>query len=512
MEVSPTLAEARAYDGSASFAAISTSMPAGGLSPLQALKKLGGRQPGSFLLESSTGEEEIARYSFLGAATPRRITIRDGWATVASPGGDKRLRVDDPLAVLREELSQWSVWAPQSLPRFFAGAVGYLGFDCVRYFEPVPLPEQPGLGLPEAVFLLSDEVCIFDHLEQSITLVVLASLGGDRVQSYESAVARMEELRQRLTAGPEAAKSAGVSVSSGSATPGPLTANRSRQNMEEAVSSARQAIMAGEVFQVVVSQRLSVATEVDALEIYEELRSLNPSPYMFYLQLDSFTVVGASPEVLVRLDKGNLLLRPIAGTRPRGATPSEDRQLEEELLADEKELAEHRMLVDLGRNDLGRVSAVGTVRVERPMHIEHFSHVMHLVTDIRSRLADGVSAYDVLRACFPAGTVSGAPKIRACELIAELEPDRRGVYSGAVGFFNVDGSMDTCIAIRTLVVTPDAVHIQAGAGLVFDSVPAREYEECLHKAGAGLAAVGVPPGAEPHYPQDANLSTSRGQP
>jgi anthranilate synthase component 1 len=512
MEVSPTLAEVRSYDGHAGYAAISRSMPAGGLSPLQALKKLGGRKPGSFLLESSTGEEEIARFSFLGAGTPRQITIRDGWATVVAPGSDKRVRVDDPLEVLREELSHWSVWAPQPLPRFFAGAVGYLGFDCVRYFESVPLPEQPGLGLPDALFLLSDEVCIFDHVEQTIILVVLASLRGDRVQSFESGVARMEELRQRLTSAPDTCESAGVSAHSGSVRPGPLTVNRSRQNMEEAVSSAREAITAGEVFQVVVSQRLSVATQVDALEVYEKLRDLNPSPYMFYLQFDSFTVVGASPEVLVRLDQGDLLLRPIAGTRPRGATRSEDNQLEAELLADEKELAEHRMLVDLGRNDLGRVSAIGTVRVERPMHIERFSHVMHLVTDIRSRIADRVSAYDVLRACFPAGTVSGAPKIRACELIAELEPDRRGVYAGAVGFFNVDGSMDTCIAIRTLVVTPDAVHIQAGAGLVFDSVPAREYEECLHKAGAGLAAVGLPPGAEPETEQDSDLRAVRGRP
>ena len=258
--------------------------------------------------------------------------------------------------------------------------------------------------------------------------------------------------------------------------------------MESAIQRAREAIEAGEALQVVVSQRHTVPVTVDPLELYRAFRGLNPSPYMFLLGFEDFTVVGASPEVLVRLEDEEILVRPIAGTRRRGRDEAEDEALERELLADAKELAEHRMLVDLGRNDVGRVAEIGSVRVERPLHIERYSHVMHIVTDVHGRLADGLDAFDVLRACFPAGTVSGAPKVRACELLAELEPDRRGPYAGAVNYFSVNGSMDTCIAIRTMIVEPDAVHLQAGAGVVYDSVPAHERQECLSKAEAGLRA------------------------
>jgi len=259
--------------------------------------------------------------------------------------------------------------------------------------------------------------------------------------------------------------------------------------MQDAVRQGREAIEAGEVFQVVLSQRLTVEARLAPLELYRALRALNPSPYMFLYRFRDFSLVGASPEVLVRVEDGEILLRPIAGTRPRGRTEEEERALEAELLADEKELAEHRMLLDLGRNDVGRVAALGSVRVEDPMHIERYAHVMHIVSDVRAQVAEGFDCLDVLRACFPAGTVSGAPKVRACELIAELEPQRRGLYAGAVGYVGANGNLDMCIAIRTLVVEPDCVHIQAGAGVVWDSVPETEHRECLHKARSGLRAV-----------------------
>jgi anthranilate synthase component 1 len=493
MQVSPSLAAVEAYNGPEQFVALSISLLADTETPISLFRKLSAGRPDVFLLESVEGGELMGRYSFIGCGRMRRFEFRDGVGTISDRAGTRTVTFSDPLDVLREALKDWTVWNPQDLPRFHGGAVGYLGFDCMKYFEPsVPLPPSDGTGLPEGVMLLTDELVIYDHVLRRLLLVVHAPLTGDRAEGRRAGVERLEAIIGRLVTtrlAPEAPWL--LDPKAPEVTPVAYEANRDPANMMAAVSEARAAITAGEVFQVVVSQRLTVEATVDPLTLYRALRAVNPSPYMFLLRFDDFAVVGASPEVLVRLEDEQLLVRPIAGTRPRGATPEQDEALAAELLADEKELAEHRMLVDLGRNDVGRCAQIGTVTVHDREHIERYSHVMHIVTDVHGTLRPGMDAFDVFRACFPAGTVSGAPKVRACELLAKLEPERRGLYAGAVGYFGTNGSMDTCIAIRTLLVQPDRVHVQAGAGIVHDSVPEHEHVECINKARAGLKAVGL---------------------
>jgi len=498
----PSEADFLAYEGPERWAALSISLLADSETPISIFRRLAGDVPEAVLLESVEGGELMGRYSFIVAGATERFTFRDGRGQLQRDDAEvEELDFDDPLEALQEHLEAWTVWSPTPLPRFHGGAVGYLGFDCVRYFERLPLPPGDGLGLPDGRFLFARELYIYDHVSRRLLLVTHVPLRGDRASAYEAGRQRLARAVARLHDEPHAPgapwplgpaelaeATAGVRAEEGGDA-GAWKANRSRADYEAAVERARQAIAAGEVFQVVISQRLTVEEAVDPLELYRALRALNPSPYMFLFLFEDFAVVGASPEVLVRVEEGEILLRPIAGTRPRGVCPEEEAALEAELLADEKELAEHRMLVDLGRNDVGRVAAIGSVRVEQPLHIERYSHVVHIVSDVRGRLAPGQDCFDLLRACFPAGTVSGAPKIRACELIAELEPDRRGLYAGAVGYFGAGGNMDMCITIRTLVVERDRVHTQAGAGVVWDSDPAREYEECLHKARSGLAAI-----------------------
>ncbi len=497
----PSEPEFLAHAGPERFAALSTVLLADSDTPISLFRRLAGEMSDAVLLESVEGGELMGRYSFIIAGAEERFRFTDGRGVIEELDGDaaaseRVVEFDDPLDVLRERLADWSVWSPAHLPRFNGGAVGYLGFDCMRYFEDVPLPREPGLGLPDGQFLLARELYIYDHVSRRLILVTHVRLDGDRSAAYARGVRRLEQATARLHRGmltPDRPWPLGPAEIADAAEAGPddapCTANRTREDFEAAVQAARDAIARGEVFQVVLSQRLTVETTVDPLELYRALRALNPSPYMFLLRFSEFAVVGASPEVLVRVEDGEVLLRPIAGTRRRGATPEEEAALEADLLADEKELAEHRMLVDLGRNDVGRIAEIGSVRVEDPLHIERYSHVVHMVSDVRGRVTPEHDCFDVLRACFPAGTVSGAPKIRACELIAELEPDRRGIYAGAVGYFDASGNMDMCIAIRTLVVQPDAVHTQAGAGIVWDSDPASEFEECLHKARSGLAAI-----------------------
>ena len=496
----PAEDEVLAHRGPERFAALSISLLADSETPISIYRRLARGQRDAALLESVEGGELMGRYSFIIAGADQRFTFRDraGVLEREADGGPTREEIAfaDPLEYLRDKLAEWTVWSPGPLPRFHGGAVGYLGFDCVRYFEELPLPDGQGLGHPDGRFLFTREIYIYDHVSRRLTLVTYIPQDGDRSAAYAAGVARIERAMERLydellspglpwPVGPGELTAAGDPERSDLA----WTTHRSRGEFEEAVRQAREAIRQGEIFQVVISQRLSVETPLDPLELYRALRALNPSPYMFLLRFEDFAVVGASPEVLVRLEDGEVLLRPIAGTRPRGATPEEEAELEADLLADEKELAEHRMLVDLGRNDVGRVAAVGSVRMERPLHIERYSHVMHIVSDVRGQLDGDRDCFDVLRACFPAGTVSGAPKIRACELLASLERERRGLYAGAVGYFGAGGNMDMCIAIRTLVVEPDAVHTQAGAGIVWDSEPEREYDECLHKARSALAAI-----------------------
>jgi anthranilate synthase component 1 len=486
IQLVPALDEVLLHRGDHTHLALSVTLRADEHTPISLFRRVAGEAPRAFLLESVTGGENIARYSFFGCDIERSIEFADGTATLRTGTQANRVDTHEPLRLIRDALTGFRVAERPDLPRFQGGAVGYIGFDCMRYFERVPLPNAPGLGLPEMVMFLPEEIFIFDHLAHTLTIVEHVPLAGDRAGAYAAAEARVAVLIERIRTSPLSRE---LHVQHAPAPDPVWEPNRSRQNFLAAVEEAQEAIRAGELFQVVVSRRETAQVSVSPLALYRALRSLNPSPYMFYFAFDGFAVVGASPEVLVRVENRELLLRPIAGTRPRGVREADDLALERDLLSDEKELAEHRMLVDLGRNDLGRVARTGSVTVEHPLHIERYSHVMHIVSDLRAELAEGMDAFDVFEACFPAGTVSGAPKIRACEHLSRLEPDRRGVYAGAIGYFDYRGNMDTCIAIRTAVVEPNAVHLQAGAGIVYDSVPASEYEECGAKMGAVRAAV-----------------------
>jgi len=355
----------------------------------------------------------------------------------------------------------------------------------VRRLEELPSPDSDPLALPESVFMFADSLLIFDHATNKIKIVSLARPDGDADSTYRAAVRKIDDLANRL----EQPLAQPITTPDMPAEPAEIHSNFTREEFEASVDKARQYIIAGEAIQIVLSQRLSRRTNAHPLNIYQALRRINPSPYMFFLDLKDFQIIGSSPEILVRAVDGTVTTRPLAGTRPRGKTKLEDERLEKELRSDEKERAEHIMLVDLGRNDIGRVSLPGTVKVSELMEVERYSHVMHLVTNVEGKLSSDFTPLDALRACFPAGTVSGAPKIRAMEIIAELEPDKRGPYAGCVGYFSFSGNMDTAITIRTIILANGIAHVQAGAGIVYDSLPAREYEETLNKARALLAAI-----------------------
>jgi anthranilate synthase component 1 len=428
----------------------------------------------SFLLESVEGGQRLARYSFIGTEPYRDLTVK---AT------DKT----DPLDIIAEELHQYQVVPLEGLPRFAGGAVGYLSYETVNSFENLPSPEKDSLKLPEARFMFVDTMLVFDHVTHKIKVLSYVKLNGDIDKEYQKAVAKIDDLVTRLQH-PYTNKKAARSKAGPNSTSN-LTSNTTQKDFEANVKKIKEYITAGEAIQVVYSQRLSQPTDLPPFEIYRALRTINPSPYMFYLDYGQYQIVGASPEVLVRVEDGNVMTRPLAGSRPRGKTPEEDAALEKELRNDEKERAEHIMLVDLGRNDIGRVSQAGTVKVSELMDVERYSHIMHLVTHVQGKLRPEMDAFDALRACFPAGTVSGAPKVRAMEIIAELEPEKRGPYAGAVGYFSFSGNMDMAIAIRTMVVKKGVAYVQAGAGIVYDSIPSREYEESLNKASALLKAL-----------------------
>jgi len=386
--------------------------------------------------------------------------------------------------------------APVSgLPRFYGGAVGYLGYDAVRFMGQLPDGNPNELGTPDMAFMATDAVLVFDHVSRKIQVVINTPVDGDPGLAYDAAVARIEDIVARLH------RDAGLRPLSELdilAAPTPaFQANVSREEFLRAVVRAQEYIAAGDILQVVLSQRLRSGLRRDPFDVYRVLRSVNPSPYMFYLHFGDHQLVGSSPEVMVRLEDGRAQLRPIAGTRPRGATPEEDQRLAAELLADAKERAEHVMLVDLGRNDLGRVCRYGTVRVDQLMTVERYSHVMHIVSNVSGELAPGQTAFDLLRAAFPAGTVTGAPKVRAMEIIDELETTRRGPYAGAVGYIGFSGNMDSCITIRTVVVQNGHAHVQAGAGVVADSDPEREFDETLNKAQALLKTIALAEEARP---------------
>ena len=442
----------------------------------------------SFLLESVEGGEKWARYSFLGSR-PEVVVRSFGRTVEVIRHGKKETRAfeHDPLEAVRDILADYHPVPDPALPRFYGGGVGFMGYDVVRFFERLPDRNKPGLDTPDVLFMITDTLVIFDTVTHRIKVVSNAHVnGGSVTTAYKEAVAKIDAIVKKLRKGVRSQKS-GVRRKQGKNAK--LKSNFTQPQYEQAVLKAKEYIKAGDIFQVVPSQRFERAIKAESFEIYRALRLINPSPYMYFLRCGDTTVVGASPEVMVRLEEGRIDLRPIAGTRRRGATEEEDKALELELLADPKERAEHIMLVDLGRNDVGRVSEMGSVQVSELMVIERYSHVMHIVSNVRGRLAAGRDSYDVVRACFPAGTVSGAPKIRAMEIIDELEPTRRGPYAGAVGYFGFSGNMDTCITIRTLVIKDKVAYIQAGGGVVADSVPSLEYLETVNKARAMMRAV-----------------------
>lgn len=459
--------------------------------PVSAFLKIDGSET-AYLLESVEGGERLGRYSFLGSNPDLVVTFRDGVASIITPSITMDRPLGDPLAIVKELLDQWKAAPVEGLPPFFGGAVGYLSYDAVRYFEPrVPAHGKDDLGLPEMVFVFTDTMVIFDHLERRMKIVANARVA-DGPDAYEKACAKIEAIAAKLDA-PLAARHLAASFSDETGRrPRTQTATDRPSNMSKeaflaAVERIRRYIDAGDAFQVVLSQRFEAPTDADPIDVYRVLRTLNPSPYMFFFRHAGFALVGSSPEPLVKVDDaGTVLTRPLAGTRGRGATHDEDVALEQDLLADPKERAEHVMLVDLGRNDIGRVAAAGTVEVDDLMAVERYSHVMHIVSNVVGRLAEGKDAFDALRATFPAGTVSGAPKVRAMEIIAELEPTARGPYAGVVGYFGYNGTLDACITIRTIEIVRGKAYVQTGAGIVADSVPEREYEETVRKAGALL--------------------------
>jgi len=462
--------------------------------PVAAFAKIA-RPPFAFLLESLVGGERWARYTFLGTE-PREVwryrdsaverwTRATGWLAAG--------RTNDPIGHLAEQLRALPAIQVPGLPRFAGGAVGYLGYDLVRSIERLPRAPADGLGLPDAMMMIADCLVILDNLFGRAIVVVNVQIprsvtAGDVDRLYDAADARLDELVGRL--GTSHALTP-LSLADG-VVPVPTVSPYPRAAFERDVARILEYIRAGDTFQTVLSRRQDAPGAVDPLRLYRYLRALNPAPYLFYLAFDEFTYVGSSPEVLVRVEDGEVTVRPIAGTRPRGATAAEDEALARSLMADEKERAEHMMLVDLGRNDVGRVARYGTVRVSNLLTIERYSHVQHLVSEVRGMLRDGYDALDVFKACFPAGTVTGAPKVRAMEIIDELEPERRGPYAGAVGYVSWGAvNMDTAIAIRAGLVLPDRVCVQAGAGIVADSDPAREFAETEAKAQAVLRALAL---------------------
>ncbi|WP_018993234.1 anthranilate synthase component I [Thioalkalivibrio sp. ALgr1] len=447
--------------------------------PLSIFLKLANR-PYSYLFESVQGGERWGRYSFIGLPARTRVRVHGHDITVETDGDlVEQTTETDPLAWIEAYQARFKVAELPGLPRFTGGLVGYFGFETVRLIEPrLEGPEKPdALGLPDILLMVSEEVVVYDNLSGRLYLVVHADTS--RPDGQAVAAERLDELESRI----------GEPLVPPEDPPHPHAVPEyvpgwSAEGFQAAVARAQEYIMDGDVMQVVLAQRMSVPFSAPPLNLYRALRALNPSPYMYYLDLDDHHVVGASPEILVRLEDDRVTVRPIAGTRPRGRTEEEDRALEVELLADPKERAEHLMLIDLGRNDVGRVCEIGSVEVTDTMTIERYSHVMHIVSNVEGQLAPGHSPMDVLRATFPAGTVSGAPKIRALEIIDELEPVKRGPYSGAVGYLSWSGNMDTAIAIRTAVLHDGELHIQAGAGVVHDSVPENEWQETLNKGRA----------------------------
>jgi anthranilate synthase component 1 len=482
-----TLDEFRSYAKEGNLIPLYREILADHETPVSAFAKID-HGPSAYLLESVQGGEKWARYSFLGSGSPILMVEDRGDLLIKQGSRTRRIPSEGaPLERLREFMEAFRPVTVPELPRFVGGAVGYLGYDMVKTFEALPSRRKESLGLPDFAFLLTDTLLIFDNVAQKIKVVANAHVASpaerDVRAAYREATTRIEEMIARLKRPLRRIKS------KRRRTPIRFTSNMSKADFEKMVVRTQEYIKAGDIFQCVLSQRWETNLHAPPFQLYRALRVVNPSPYMYYLRLGGVELVGSSPEILVRCEDGLVSVRPIAGTRRRGSTAEEDAQLERRLLADTKERAEHIMLVDLGRNDVGRVAERGSVHVESLMNVERYSHVMHIVSNVTGKLEQGKTVYDVLKACFPAGTVSGAPKIRAMEIIEELEPTKRGPYAGAVGYVSFSGNMDMCINIRTVVVSRHRAFIQAGAGIVADSNPEHEYEETCNKARAMMKAI-----------------------
>lgn len=456
--------------------------------PLSTYLKLSNK-PYSFLFESVQGGEKWGRYSIIGLQCDTRLRVNGKQFQIEK--NDEVViskKCDDPLTEIENYLNQFSVPELPCLPRFYGGLVGYFGYDTIRYIEPklADCPNPDLLETPDILLMLSEQVIVFDNLSSRMFIIVLVN--PERTDAYQQGQKKLESIALDL---------ANVEISikakkqKNAIDESDFKSGFTEQGYKDAVEKARQYIIDGDAMQIVLSQRLSIPFDVEPINLYRALRGLNPSPYMYFLNMGDHYVVGSSPEILVRLEDDEVFVRPLAGTRPRGKNEAEDQALEKELLADPKELAEHLMLIDLGRNDAGRVSETGSIKLTEKMLVERYSHVMHIVSNVEGRLKQGMSAMDVLRATFPAGTVSGAPKIRAMEIIDELEPVKRGIYSGAIGYLSWNGDMDTAIAIRTAVIKDKVLSIQAGAGIVYDSVPDTEWKETMSKGRAIFRAVSL---------------------
>lgn len=470
--------------------------------PVSALVKLN-KSP-LFLLESVLGGEKWARYSFLGInpsmtiiCRGRKVEIRHSLANDLKYSGIEEgiFEASDPLSAVKDMLSLFKPVHVDGLPRFYGGFVGYIGYDVVKAFERIPDMPKESLDVPDVFLMLADTILIFDNLKQTIKIVTnVHTEGKNLTEAYREAEERISDIvfdLKKTESRSVEFRSVDSNLQNSYLMPESFISNFKKEDFLNAVSKTKEYIKAGDIFQLVLSQRFGIKSDANPIDIYRALRMINPSPYMYYLDTGDAQLVGSSPEILVRLEDGEINLRPIAGTRRRGNTEAEDLTLENELKKDPKEIAEHIMLVDLGRNDVGKVAEAGMVKVTELMSVERYSHVMHIVSNVEGNLKKGLDAFDVFRSCFPAGTVSGAPKIRAMEIIEELEPTKRGPYAGSVGYFSYSGNMDTCITIRTLLVKDGMVYVQAGAGIVADSVPENEYIETVNKAMAMMKAVEV---------------------
>ena len=457
--------------------------------PVSAFYKISKDAKYAYLLESVEGGEKLGRYSFMSASPSIILESKGNQARLTCKGTAKNIDLDgkDPLYILQQMMKDYRPVHHRGLPRFYGGAVGYMGYDMVRFFEPClkKTDQNPDdLKLADSVFMFTDTILIFDHVNHTIKVVSCAHVDRNEQKVYKEACAKIDKLIALLR------KPAEIPLHKPLQKPAlKMESNFTLAAFKKMIIKAKEYIKAGDIIQVVLSQRFKIKIKSSPFDIYRSLRRINPSSYMYFLKCNGEYLVGTSPEILVREEEGTVEVRPIAGTRPRGKTEAEDLMLEKQLLADPKERAEHIMLVDLGRNDIGRVCDFHTVKVPELMVIEKYSHVQHIVSDVVGKLSRGKNSFDVLRACFPAGTVSGAPKIRAMEIIDELEPVKRGPYAGCVGYFSFSGNLDACITIRTIIIKGDNAYVQAGAGIVADSDPAKEYQETVHKAKAMVKAV-----------------------